>query len=174
MAFEASFILPIECVHIKTRVWMIFDNTKAPEKLTGKELCIGFVSAKVSLINYLKDDLSFLMTWVLKAAPLPSYEITCDCLVCTGRKEAEFNCLYALDTDCMVPRNVSNLGVLFITQFKDKTLWVSFLFLCLCPWLSLPLPSYITLYLETNKYGPDIPPNYLHIHINFYLSPYAV
>ena len=40
---------------------MTFDNTKTPDKLMGKELYIGFVSTKVPLINYLKDDLSFLM-----------------------------------------------------------------------------------------------------------------
>ena len=38
---------------------MKFDNTKVPEKLMGKELCIGFVSTKVPPINYLKDELSF-------------------------------------------------------------------------------------------------------------------
>ena len=32
----------------------------------------------------------------------------------------EFNFLDTLETDCMVPRNVSNLGVLSITQFKDN------------------------------------------------------
>ena len=38
---------------------MNFDNTKAPEKLMGKELCIGFVSTKSPPINYLNDNLSF-------------------------------------------------------------------------------------------------------------------
>ena len=38
---------------------MNFDNTKAPEKLMGKELCIRLVSTKFTPINYLKDDLSF-------------------------------------------------------------------------------------------------------------------
>ena len=38
---------------------MTFENTKAPEKLMGKESCIGFVSKKVPSINYLKDELPF-------------------------------------------------------------------------------------------------------------------
>ena len=58
-AFEAYFIIPTKVGHIETIVWMNFDNTKDPEKLIGKELCVGFVSTKVPPINYLKDDLSF-------------------------------------------------------------------------------------------------------------------
>ena len=45
--------------HIKNRVWMKFDNIKAPEELMGKELWIGSVSTKSPSINDLKDDLSF-------------------------------------------------------------------------------------------------------------------
>ena len=50
----------------------------------------------------------------------PSSETTCDCLVCTGGKEVEFNCpKVGLETACMVTDNVNNLGVLSIPQFKD-------------------------------------------------------
>ena len=38
---------------------MTFDNTKDTEKLTGKELYVGFVSTKVPPINYFKYSLSF-------------------------------------------------------------------------------------------------------------------
>ena len=55
LAFDASFILPIEGGHINTRVKMTFDNIKDPEKLKGKDLCVFFVST----IIYLKDNLSF-------------------------------------------------------------------------------------------------------------------
>ena len=57
--FEASLILPIEGGHIKTRLCMTFDNTKALYNLMVKELCVGFVSTKVPAINYLKYDMSF-------------------------------------------------------------------------------------------------------------------
>ena len=59
MAFEASFILPIKVGNIKTIEWMTFAKTKAPDRPTEKELCVGFVSTKVPPINYLKYDLSF-------------------------------------------------------------------------------------------------------------------
>ena len=59
MAFDASFILLIKVFHINTRVLMTLYNIKSPEKLMGKEIYVGFVSTKVSPINYLKDGLSF-------------------------------------------------------------------------------------------------------------------
>ena len=129
-AFESDFILPLEGGHIKNRICMNFDKTKGPEKLMGKELCLGFVSTEVSPIPPIEDwenVLSFFddisigsCTTTINNLGNPSSETTCDCLVCTGGKEVEFNCPeVGLETACMVTDNVNNLGVLSIPQFKD-------------------------------------------------------